>query len=355
MSAMCQPPPDLPAMRPDDAAGLPDEAGALAPPRRPVTGFVAVLLAGWAVLGAAGIFYARLRGIPLWAAGPLLAAFLAEFPFYLVPAFSAVRDRIAPRRLPAYVLLSAVLPYLVCCAGASQFQWLALARMAALALALGLWYILLPRWWIFDVSFLALVAAVLLGHFFDAVFRPLYPGLQHEMAFLGHFILIQIGIVVLMVARRVPETGYGFLPSAREWRIGLLHYVYFAAAGVPLAFLLRAVRLRPHHAPLWSVAGTFLGFLWVVALSEEFLFRGVLQRWIEDWLSNRAAALLLASAAFGAVHLWFSSFPFPNWRWALIAGLLGWCCGHARNQAGGIRAGVVTHALAVATWRALFY
>ncbi len=349
--------PGPPGARLDSVAELPDSAAppACVEPRRSASAaFAAVLTAGCVVLSAAGLLYARLKGIPLWAAGPLLAAFLAEFPFYLVPAFPDLRDRIAPRRLPAYLVLSALLPYLLCCVGPCEFQWMALARMAALALALGLWFVVLPRWWIVDLAFLALLAAVLLGHFFDAVFVPLYPGLQHEMAFLGHFILIQLGIVVLMLARRVPETGYGFLPTAREWRIGILHYLYFAAAALPLAWLLRAIELRRHPVPFWSIAGTFLGFLWVIALSEEFLFRGVLQQWIEGWLSSRAAALLAASAAFGAIHLWFTSFPFPNWRWALIATVLGFCCGHARNQAGGIRAGMVTHALAVATWRAFF-
>jgi uncharacterized protein len=52
------------------------------------------------------------------------------------------------------------------------------------------------------------------------------------------------------------------------------------------------------------------------------------------------------------VHLWFRT--FPNWRWAVLAGVLGWFCGRARNQAHSIRAGMVTHALAVATWRGFF-
>ncbi len=34
----------------------------------------------------------------------------------------------------------------------------------------------------------------------------------------------------------------------------------------------------------------FLGFLWVLALSEEFFFCGVLQQWIEDWTWSRHAA-----------------------------------------------------------------
>lgn len=313
-----------------------------------------MLLTGWVVLGAAGIIYARLKGIPAWAAGPLLAAFLAEFPFYLVPAFPRIRERLATRHLPAYLFASAVLPYLICCCGASQFQWSGLARVAALALAIGLWYVVLPRFWIFDLAFLALFPAVLLGHYSDAIYRPLYPGLQREMAVLDHVVLIQMTIVALMLIRRVPETGYGFIPTAREWRIGAQHYIYFLVTGLPLAFVLGAVHWKQHSPPVWSVAATFLGFLWVISLSEEFLVRGVLQGWLENWLSSRTAALLIAAAVFGAVHLWFTTFPFPNWRWTLIAFVLGCCCGHARNQAGGIRAGVVTHALAVATWRAFF-
>ncbi len=322
---------------------------------RPSAGFLPVLLVGWTVLGAAGIMYARLKAIPGWAAGPLLAAFLAEFPFYLVPAFPGVRARIGARQLPAYLFVSAVLPYLICCCGASQFQWMGLARVAALALALGLWHTVLPRHWTLDLAFLALPAAVLLGHYSDAVYRPLYGGLQREMAVLSHIVLIQMTVTALMVARGLAETGYGFLPAAREWRIGALHYLYFVLFGLPLALVLHAVRVRPHAVPAWSVAATFLGFLWVIALSEEFLFRGVLQGWLEEWLRSRGAALAGASAAFGLMHLWFTSFPFPNWRWAIVAGVLGWCCGRARNQAGGIRAGVVTHALAVATWRAFFF
>jgi uncharacterized protein len=316
--------------------------------------FLMVVLAGWIVLGAAGVVYARLKGIPMWAAGPLLAAFLAEFPFYLVPAFLRLRERIDGRQLAPYLFVSAVLPYLIACCGASEFQWAGLARVAALALALALWFVVLPRLWVFDVGFLALVAAVLLGHYAEAVYRSQYPGLQQQLAVLNHVVLIQMTVIVLMTVRRVPETGYGFLPTVREWRIGALHYLYFIAAGLPLAIALHAVRLRAHAAPVWSVAGTFLGFLWVIALSEEFLFRGVLQGWLEGWLRGRGAALLASALAFGLVHLWFTSFPFPNWRWMLIATVLGWCCGHARNQAGGIRAGVVTHALAVATWRAFF-
>jgi membrane protease YdiL (CAAX protease family) len=325
---------------------------AKSPGNVPLRGFLAALLIGWVVLAAAGLVYARFKAIPGWAALPLLAALLVEYPFYLVPAFPRVRERFAGANLAPYLVASAVLPFLLASMGASRFEWLALLRAAALALAMGLWYVVLPALPALDLAFLALIPAVLLGKYFETVYIPQYPGVKGELAFLGHFTLIQMAIVVLMLGRRVHEAGYGFVPTWREWRIGALHYLYFVALGLPLALALNAVRWKS-PAPLWSIAATFFGFLWVIALSEEFFFRGVLQQWIENWTWSRTVALLITSAVFGLVHLGFGG-QFPNWRWVAVATVLGWCCGHARNQAGGIRAGVVTHALAVATWRGFF-
>ena len=106
--------------------------------------FRAALLTGWVVLGAAGILYARAKNIPTWTAWPVLAAFLLEYLFYLVPAFPVVRNSFARKHLPIYLTVSAVLPYLVCCLGAVEFEWTSLARMLALGLAVSLWYVVLP-------------------------------------------------------------------------------------------------------------------------------------------------------------------------------------------------------------------
>ena len=325
---------------------LPREKG------RPSGGFLAALLIGWIVLGAAGVVYARLKGIPNWAAFPLLAAFLAEYPFYLVLGFPALRERLAGRRLPYVCLFVALIPYLVSCLGATHFEWGALLRLAALALTIGLWYRILPGNAFTDIVFLALYPLVLLGGYFTGIYIPQFPKLRNELIFLGHFTQIILTILTLMIGRRVPETGFGFVPTRREWRIGAAHYLIFVTVGLPLGLVLQAVRWKA-PAPAWSVVATFIGFLWVASLAEEFLVRGVLQTWIEKWTRSAAVALYITSAIFGLLHLGFGG-KFPNWRWVLVAAVLGWCCGHARNQAGGIRAGVVTHALAVATWRALF-
>jgi membrane protease YdiL (CAAX protease family) len=295
------------------------------------------------------MIYARARGIPAWAAGPALAAFLIEYPFYLVTGFAEWRERLAGPALPGFLLAGSLLPYLACCLGAIPFSWTALALLAAMTLAIGLWHVVLPDRPVLDLAFLALVASILLGRYLQSIYPRPYPGL--DLVILGHLALIQTAVLSLMLARRVSETGYGFLPNAFEWRIGALHYLYFAAIAVPLALALRLARFAG-PGRLWTAPAIFLGVLWVVALSEEFFFRGVLQQWIADWTWNRTAGLVTASVLFGSVHLWFRG--FPNWRMALAATVLGLFCGLARERTGGIRAGMVTHALAVATWRAFF-
>ena len=312
-------------------------------------GFRTALFAGWVILCVVGLGYARLNGIPGWAALPALAAFLIEYPFYLVPAFREVREQLAGPRLPAFLVASAVLPYLACCLGAVPFQWVSMLKLVALALALGLWYRVFPATPLADIGFLVLVVAIKLGRFVE----PIYPApfKRVEISALGLLALLQIAVMVLILDRRIQETGYGFVPSRKDWRIGATNFLYFMPIGVGLALGLRVMHLIRPGNPL-KVAGYFLASLLVLTLAEEFIFRGVLQQWIEDWTWNRQAALAITSILFGLVHLWFRH--FPNWQWVIIAGTLGWFCGRARNQAGSIRASMVTHSLVIATWRAFF-
>ncbi len=310
-----------------------------------------------------------------------------------------------------YLVASAVLPYLVCCLGGVQFQWSGLARLVALALTLGLWFRLLkpqvrppapgprshttptptptptpnpqlptpdcqppapgprspapgpqpthnpnpqpptpnPRIWA-DLAFLALIPFVLLGGYLTAIYVPVNPKLK-DIVFLGHISLDQMAVMVLLVERRVPDAGYGFLPNLREWRIGVLHFLYFAPVGLALALLLHLVAFTRPAAP-WLIVPAFFGFLWTVALSEEFFIWGVLQKWLAEWTASPTAAMIGASLTFGLMHIGFR--VFPNGRWVLLAGTMGWFCGRARNRAGSIRAGMVTHALVFAVWKAFF-
>jgi hypothetical protein len=281
----------------------------------------------------------------------MLAAFLVEYPFYLVPAFPNLRDRFRGNRLPVYLLAAALLPYLAACCGAVPFHWTGVAKLAALALGMGFWYRVLPARPVVDIAFVAIVPAVLLGRYLVPVYSSYLPKFK-DLIFLGHVTLIVLAVMVLLVERRVADVRYGFLPNGREWRIGLLHFLYFLPAGAGLAVLLGAVRFAG-VAPAWKIAGTFLGFLWTIALSEEFFCWGVLQPAFQKLAGSRTVSTLITAGLFGLVHIGFGG--FPNWKWVLIAAVMGWFCGRAWRESGSIRSAMITHALVVATWRGFFH
>src|SRR4051794_6099955 len=108
--------------------------------------FLVTVVAGWILLGAAGVYYAGLKHIPFGIAAPLVAAFLLEYAFYLVPGFPGLRewlsDRIPPRLLALGFAISALLPYLVYSLATGEFRTVPAARLSALVLTISFWYII---------------------------------------------------------------------------------------------------------------------------------------------------------------------------------------------------------------------
>ena len=225
----------------------------------------------------------------------------------------SARERLAK---PWLLAASMVLPYLVYSLGTGMFQWSAAAKLAALAAVLAWWFVVLPASALADVAYLCLLAAVKLGHYLDPVYNAPVPRVDVDV--LGFLAMIHVAAIAFLAQRRVPGVGFGFWPTRKEWKIGSLYFLLFVPVGLPLALGLGAFRLGP-VAPLWKIAATFVGVLWVVALAEEFLFRGLLQQWIERWTGSAAAALAVTSVAFGLVHLPFRA--FPNWKMAIVAGV----------------------------------
>jgi hypothetical protein len=311
---------------------------------------LAVIL-GWILLTAAGVTYSRLKQIPPAIAVPIVAAFLIEYVFYLVPGFARLRDWLAHqaplRPLAVAMAVSALAPYLIYSLGAGQFRTIAAARLAALVFAISFWYVIRPASHSADLALLALVASALIFRFFKQIYTSPIPGVE----ILGHLMLFRLSASVMLIIREVEGTGYGFLPQAKDWVIGLRYFLYFLPVGAALSVALRLGHFKTTPMLLATAPLQFLGCLWVVALGEDFLAWGLLQRWIADWTGRAQFAMLCASTAFGLSHLWFRD--FPNWKWAIVTTVLGWFCGKAYNEAGGIRAPMVTHALVVTVWRTL--
>jgi membrane protease YdiL (CAAX protease family) len=315
------------------------------------------LLATWAACCIAGFLYSRYQNIPLPTAAAIVPAFLLEAAFYLVLGIESVRTRVENRLsgpgMAALLAASALAPYCVYTIALGVFHWSAFWSLAAIVLAACFWYVVLPHIAALDVLFVALMALVYLLKFFKLAYPSPVPHLHLEI--LGHLMWIRVGAFALLSIRRVKGVGFGFIPNRNDWYIGVLYYLLFLPVGAALAFAIHYAEYRPPPIAWWKIlliaVGTFLGILWVVALSEEFVFRGLLQQWSSSWFHSDLAGLLFASALFGFVHLFHR---FPNWRYALMTALLGVFCGAAFRHGKGIRAAMVTHALAATTARVLF-
>ena len=162
--------------------------------------------------------------------------------------------------------------------------------------------------------------------------------------------LIRVMAFSFAAIRGNVDADYRFLPTSREWTAGLRWFAMSLPVTGAAYWALGLMKLREHPLNIALVIGTFLGILWVTAISEEFIFRGLMQPWIERWTSRPVVALIVTSLLFGSVHLGFHG-PFPNWRFSIAAAILGLFCGLARRQTGGIQAGMVAHALTVAVWK----
>lgn len=308
------------------------------------------MLLGSLLLALAAFLYARILHIPAATAVPLAAAFLVEFPFYLLAG-------LAPSRLrhPLVLAATCILPYLVYSIPTGEFHIEALFLLATIAIYLAFWFAVLPPGPITDLLFVAFAATIYISKVFDRIYISPIPKLQ--LSALGHAMLIRTCALAILAIRPHDQTSppleFRFLPTAREWLVGLKWFAALAPV-CALALYLLKLNVSPHQPRnLWLIVPEFFGILWFVAISEEFLFRGLLQQWFAKWTLSPAAGLILASLLFGAAHLAFGH-VFPNWRFALVATLFGLFCGLAWRQTRTIQSSMVTHALAATLYRVFF-
>ncbi len=288
----------------------------------------------------------------------LAIAGLTEGVFYLLPAFESARAwlvrRWGKRALAGWLALSAVTPYLIYSLPAGLFRWQAFALLAALTLVSAFWFVALPRHPLADALFVAFLGFVILGK----LLPPIYPSPleRTRVDILGDLMWRRVAILAVLLFRPMEGVGFGFVPRGRDWLIGLRECLFFLPLAAALNLILGFARFQPPRGEWWKVAavtaGVFLGMLWVVALFEEFFFRGLLQQWLGRWMKSATGGLIATSLIFGAAHLPFRT--FPNWKFALLAAVAGVFYGRAFQKAGNIRAAMAAHALVNTTWRVFF-
>jgi membrane protease YdiL (CAAX protease family) len=298
-----------------------------------------------------------LQNVPWQAAARVLPAYLLEVAFYASLASERVRARLEKLPAPVFAValsLGAITPYCLATTALGTFHWRALSWIALLASAVSFWYILLPKKPAADILLLIFMATVWIAKLFSLWYISPYTKLY--LPVLGQLMWFRTGLFAMLSIRRVQGVGFGFWPRSREWKIGIVHFAIFLPLAAILAWSIGFS--SPRVPPLgWEktsllAIGTFFGALWVVALAEEFFFRGLLQQWLTSWTRSDWAGLLAASLIFGAVHVFYR--PFPNWKLAALAALAGIFYGLAFRRARSIRASMVTHALVVTTWKIFF-
>ena len=245
--------------------------------------------------------------------------------------------------------ITAVLPYLIYSIPDGEFRWAGFSLLCAIVAAVSFWYLGFAPSIVADSLFLILLAAIVLSRSLNYVYTT---SAVKDLSILGHLMLIRTAALAVLAVRGADRPVFGFIPTQKEWIIGIRYFFYFLPIGFPLAIWLGAAHLMFSGVLLWKALAYFFGALWVIALSEEFFFRGLLQHWLEQWTARPWVSLIAASILYGLSHLWFRA--FPNWRMAAVSSFLGCFCGLAFRKAGSIRAGMVTHALVVALWRTLF-
>ena len=267
--------------------------------------FLTTLVVVWMAALIAAYFYSQEQHVPQWIVFAVLPAFLIEIAFYLVPGFAAVRkafDGLGSKSFRAGLLAaSALVPYLIASIGTATFAFSSFLMLLGVVLAASFWYALLRPGLAADLLFLALMAGVYLSKIFDPIYGRPFPHVA--LAILGQLMWIRVGLLAVLSLRTMEDARFGFLPSPHEWRIGIQWYLCFLPVGLALGYWVRFAKFHPQHLEGWKFAllliGTFLGFLWVVGLAEEFFFRAFLRQLLARQAHSDMLGLVLASCLFG--------------------------------------------------------
>lgn len=300
---------------------------------------------GWALMLVAAVIYAQLKHIPLLLALPVALAFAVELPFYVMAGAPP-----AWLRRPGILFATCLLPYLIYSVPAGLFTWNGFGMLLVVAALVSFWYEVLPKKTWLDVLYVVLLAAVLLSKVFDQIYLSAIP--KTPLGILGHLMMIRTAAVAVIGMRGGTGAQYVFIPKVSEWIAGVKWFVLMLPA-VLTALWATGLWLPRTHPNYWTMVPQFLGILWVVALSEEFFFRGMLQNWLEAGTGNRIAGLLVTSVMFGSAHLWFHG-AFPNWRFVIVATVFGVFCGLAWREKRSVPTSMVTHALGATLYRVFF-
>jgi membrane protease YdiL (CAAX protease family) len=140
--------------------------------------------------------------------------------------------------------------------------------------------------------------------------------------------------------------------SAKSFGLLVLYFAIIVAVLLPVAFYMKFVKRLKQKRTVVDFIHVFIISLLIVAIPEELIFRGLFQGFLE-MIFNEWIALAIATAYFGAAHLWT---PKPhNVRYAILATIAGFFFGLLFMQTESIIYPMLLHGLVIATWFTFFF
>jgi membrane protease YdiL (CAAX protease family) len=290
---------------------------------------------------------------------PLGSALLVVFPgiaftIMLLLGSDRILERFQDRtrKHPAIIALAPAALWVLYLAYASGMGIATTRGALTMAVYLSIPFIVFARWpkaeplmilWIWLPMELGIIRQILVTR---------TPGADLHYA-LAQLLGINAGIVAFIVWNRTPNVGYRFEWDRMFIRVGLENFLIFAVIAIPLGFAIHFIHYSFALRKLYAAAPVFAGIFLFTALPEEFLFRGLIQNWIERVSGKSIASLIAASLIFGASHL-NNGPPIPNYRYFFMASIAGIFYGRAWKASGSLMASALTHALVDTVWSVVF-
>jgi membrane protease YdiL (CAAX protease family) len=300
--------------------------------------------------------YVKRYSIPVSSAAGIYGCFVLLLIYAIAPAMSAGRallGRVIGRRYGAVNALALlVLPYLVYAVGTSDFRWLALGRVMAIAAPMIIIYSAFQvddqsrfNWQ--DVSAALWLIYVVLFHLFSGIWS-----VPVNLDFIGRLFMLSLGAMCWTYIRSVRNLGYRLELNTAVLSAAAINFVFFAAIAIPLGLILGFTSWNARWSGVADFLIVYLEIFLFIALLEELFFRGFLQNLLGRSLHSWWRGQLIASCIFGLFHILHA--PFPNWRYVVLATIAGWFYGSAYRVSGTLLSSALLHAMVDTVWRTFF-
>jgi membrane protease YdiL (CAAX protease family) len=168
---------------------------------------------------------------------------------------------------------------------------------------------------------------------------------------------MQLAAIVLFLylttlAGRLPDLGYTFSLTRKDWIEAASQLALFAVIAIPFGLITGFIRLSAALPSLPEIAARGIGIFFFIAIPEEILFRGTIHRYLERVLRwTPGLTLLLSSILFGAAHL--DNPPNVGWYFVL-ASVAGFFYGRTYLRTGKIIPAAIVHLMVDWMWSVFF-